>query len=98
MVCKLERHALASLALVTNLPEEARVVREHDQLFAARANPRNLMDRLPAPKGVLARERIVEHDNALRAIWITFEVSDEYGERERAPITGTERVDRKSTR
>lgn len=66
MVAKLKCGVLAGLALATNLPEEAGIVREHHQLLASSAGPRDLMDGLTATKCVLACEGIIKDDDPLQ--------------------------------
>src|SRR5712671_5028864 len=91
-ISELEDDAIDRFALVPNLPKKHGVVRKDDELLAHITEPLHFVDRLTAPKRVLAGKRIVEDNHTIGKVGIAFEVRYEKCERERAAVARAERI------
>src|SRR5262249_47717250 len=79
--CQLQTLPVSRLQPVPNALQEILVVREYDYLRAGRPATLDLLDRAVLAKGVLAVERVVEHDDTPRFLVIVLQLGQEERER-----------------
>ncbi len=92
MIHDRERDPIGGRGLVPYLFQEGGVMGERDHLAASAGNLHDFVDCLPATEGILAVERIIEHNKLCRACGVALQVREKEGEGERRAVAGAQCV------